>query len=30
VQPVLDAWASGDVPLEEYAAGSAGPDSWQS
>jgi glucose-6-phosphate 1-dehydrogenase len=29
VQPVLDAWAKGDVPLEEYAAGSSGPDSWQ-
>jgi glucose-6-phosphate 1-dehydrogenase len=25
MSPVLDAWASGDVPLEEYAAGSAGP-----
>ena len=28
VQPVLDAWAAGDVPLEEYAAGSRGPDGW--
>lgn len=28
VQPVLDAWAKGDVPLEEYAAGSRGPDGW--
>ncbi len=28
VQPVLDAWQRGDVPLEEYAAGSAGPASW--
>jgi len=25
---VLDAWKRGDVPLEEYAAGSAGPDDW--
>jgi glucose-6-phosphate 1-dehydrogenase len=25
VTPVLDAWADGAVPLEEYAAGSAGP-----
>ncbi len=29
VQPILDAWAKDEVPLEEYAAGSAGPDSWQ-
>ncbi|MFD1722201.1 glucose-6-phosphate dehydrogenase [Amnibacterium endophyticum] len=28
VQPVLDAWASGDVPLEEYQAGSDGPAGW--
>jgi glucose-6-phosphate 1-dehydrogenase len=28
VQPVLDAWAAGDVPLDEYPAGSQGPDSW--
>lgn len=28
VQPVLDAWARGDVPLDEYPAGSAGPASW--
>ena len=28
VQPVLDAWAAGEVPLDEYVAGSAGPDSW--
>jgi glucose-6-phosphate 1-dehydrogenase len=28
VQPVLDAWQRGDVPLEEYPAGSAGPDGW--
>ena len=25
VMPVLDAWAAGEVPLEDYAAGSAGP-----
>ncbi|HEV7623108.1 MAG TPA: glucose-6-phosphate dehydrogenase [Amnibacterium sp.] len=30
VQPILDAWAKGEVPLDEYPAGSAGPDSWQS
>jgi glucose-6-phosphate 1-dehydrogenase len=28
VQPVLDAWKRGDVPLDEYAAGSSGPASW--
>lgn len=28
VQPVLDAWQRGDVPLEEYPAGSAGPADW--
>lgn len=28
VSPVLAAWAEGDAPLEEYAAGSAGPDGW--
>lgn len=28
VQPILDAWQRGDVPLEEYAAGSSGPESW--
>jgi glucose-6-phosphate 1-dehydrogenase len=28
VQPVLDAWHADRVPLEEYAAGSAGPDGW--
>jgi glucose-6-phosphate 1-dehydrogenase len=28
VDPVLAAWRAGDVPLEEYAAGSLGPDSW--
>jgi glucose-6-phosphate 1-dehydrogenase len=30
VQPILDAWAADEVPLDEYAAGSAGPDSWRS
>ncbi|MDH2442469.1 glucose-6-phosphate dehydrogenase [Amnibacterium sp. CER49] len=30
VQPILDAWQRGEVPLDEYPAGSAGPDSWQS
>jgi len=29
VQPILDAWAKDEVPLEEYAAGSAGPADWQ-
>jgi glucose-6-phosphate 1-dehydrogenase len=28
VQPVLDAWQRGDVPLDEYPAGSSGPASW--
>jgi glucose-6-phosphate 1-dehydrogenase len=25
LQPVLDAWAAGEVPLLEYPAGSTGP-----
>lgn len=29
VEPVLAAWRSGDVPLEEYPAGSTGPDGWK-
>lgn len=29
VQPVLDAWRDGRVPLEEYRAGSAGPATWE-
>lgn len=29
VQPVLDAWAAGDLPLEEYPAGSSGPSTWR-
>ncbi|THJ67948.1 glucose-6-phosphate dehydrogenase [Arthrobacter echini] len=28
VQPVLDAWSEGRVPLDEYRAGTAGPESW--
>ncbi|SMH50547.1 glucose-6-phosphate 1-dehydrogenase [Rathayibacter oskolensis] len=28
LSPVLSRWASGDTPLEEYAAGSAGPEGW--
>ncbi|MDX2377952.1 glucose-6-phosphate dehydrogenase [Microbacterium sp. LRZ72] len=28
VQPVLAAWQAGNVPLEEYPAGSTGPASW--
>lgn len=27
--PVLEAWRAGQVPLEEYPAGSSGPPSWQ-
>ena len=30
VQPVLDAWRSGSVPLDEYPAGSEGPSGWPS
>lgn len=29
VEPVLEAWRSGAVPLDEYPAGSAGPAGWQ-
>lgn len=29
VQPIIDAWGRGDVPLDEYAAGSQGPDGWE-
>ncbi|OOB90793.1 glucose-6-phosphate dehydrogenase [Rathayibacter sp. VKM Ac-2630] len=29
VQPALDAWRSGAVPLDEYPAGSAGPEGWK-
>ncbi|XRQ09863.1 glucose-6-phosphate dehydrogenase, partial [Actinomadura welshii] len=28
VEPVLDAWRAGRVPLDEYPAGSKGPDAW--
>ncbi|MFS0910285.1 glucose-6-phosphate dehydrogenase [Microbacterium sp. 179-I 3D2 NHS] len=28
VDPILRAWREGRVPLEEYAAGSSGPDGW--
>lgn len=28
VQPVLDAWRSGEVPLDEYPAGTDGPAAW--
>jgi glucose-6-phosphate 1-dehydrogenase len=28
VTPVLAAWADGTAPLEEYEAGSAGPEDW--
>lgn len=30
VQPAIDAWRAGTVPLDEYAAGSSGPDGWVS
>jgi glucose-6-phosphate 1-dehydrogenase len=29
VEPVLDAWRSGETPLEEYEAGSDGPAHWR-
>ncbi|MFK4808195.1 glucose-6-phosphate dehydrogenase [Microbacterium sp. ZW CA_36] len=29
VDPVLVAWRAGEVPLDEYPAGSLGPDHWQ-
>ncbi|HTN55062.1 MAG TPA: glucose-6-phosphate dehydrogenase [Microbacterium sp.] len=28
IQPVRDAWARGDVPMDEYVAGSTGPADW--
>lgn len=28
IEPVRDAWRRGDVPLEDYAAGSDGPEEW--
>ena len=30
VQPAIDAWRSGSVPLDEYPAGSTGPANWAS
>ncbi|QDO86930.1 glucose-6-phosphate dehydrogenase [Ornithinimicrobium ciconiae] len=30
VEPILSAWRAGQVPMQEYAAGSAGPDGWGS
>ena len=27
--PVVDAWASGAVPMDEYKAGSNGPENWR-
>jgi glucose-6-phosphate 1-dehydrogenase len=29
VEPVLNAWRDGRVPLDDYRAGSTGPDSWE-
>ncbi|GAA2883088.1 glucose-6-phosphate dehydrogenase [Microbacterium esteraromaticum] len=29
IQPVRDAWARGETPLDEYPAGSTGPASWK-
>ena len=29
VDPVLQAWREGKVPMDEYAAGSDGPESWK-
>jgi glucose-6-phosphate 1-dehydrogenase len=29
VEPVLNAWANNEVPMEEYAAGSRGPQTWE-
>ncbi|MEV7619495.1 glucose-6-phosphate dehydrogenase [Microbacterium sp. NPDC089321] len=29
IQPVRDAWARGETPLDEYPAGSTGPASWE-
>jgi glucose-6-phosphate 1-dehydrogenase len=28
VTPVLDAWAAGEIPMDTYVAGSAGPSNW--
>ena len=29
IEPVVEAWANNDVPLEEYPAGSSGPKDWE-
>jgi glucose-6-phosphate 1-dehydrogenase len=29
VDPVLQAWREGKVPMDEYAAGSDGPSNWE-
>ncbi|PRY68039.1 glucose-6-phosphate 1-dehydrogenase [Glaciihabitans tibetensis] len=29
ITPILEAWKNGDVPLDEYPAGSAGPSHWR-
>jgi glucose-6-phosphate 1-dehydrogenase len=29
VAPVLNAWRAGEVPLEDYPAGSSGPSTWK-
>jgi glucose-6-phosphate 1-dehydrogenase len=28
VEPVLEAWREDEVPLQEYAAGTTGPEEW--
>ena len=28
VAPILEAWRQGDVPLDDYVAGSSGPEGW--
>ncbi|MCZ2404816.1 glucose-6-phosphate dehydrogenase [Paenarthrobacter sp. Z7-10] len=29
IEPVVEAWANNDVPIEEYPAGSNGPEDWE-
>lgn len=29
VEPVLQAWAANEVPMDEYSAGWAGPNAWR-
>ena len=29
VEPVLDAWQEAKVPLDEYRAGTTGPETWE-